>query len=585
MSTMRIVARLIAYRPLLFATNIVLWMTIHGFPLWIGVLVQQVLDRLSGHAAMTDSIWLLIGLVVVSMVARAVTVVTGMYVDFTLTFIFGTLVRRNVLAHLLRKPGARALPSSPGEALSRLRDDAGELAMFGTWTTDLIYLPVLFLAALIMLCTVSIPLTLVVLLPLVGLLLMIKSARQKLEDNRKQARAAAGRVTGFVGDVFAGVHAVKSARAEEAVVAHFQTLNEQRKKTSVQDRLFESLLETGYDQCLQVGIALLLVVAAWGMTDGSLTVGELALFLFYLDWLGSRMHFFGRILARWKQVGVSIERAAELQGAAAADLTAHAPVHLDGSLPDVPPRAVVAEERLRLLEAEGLSYHHESGRGIAGIDLRIERGTFTVITGRIGAGKTTLLRTLLGLLPAQAGEVRWNGVAVAQPGAFFTPPRTAYTPQVPHLFSSSIRANITLGQPELTAEQVEAAVQAAVLERDLAGIAEGLDARVGVSGVKLSGGQRQRVATARMFAQGADLLVLDDVSSALDVDTERQLWERLTAHGDRTCLVVSHRPAALRRADQIVLLQDGRVADCGTLEELLARSEEMRALYEITEAE
>jgi ATP-binding cassette subfamily B protein len=199
--------------------------------------------------------------------------------------------------------------------------------------------------------------------------------------------------------------------------------------------------------------------------------------------------------------------------------------------------------------------YESSDAGIRDATFDVPAGSFTVVTGGVGAGKSTLLRALVGLEPSD-GSVRWNGVDIADVAAWFVPPNAAHLPQVPRLFSESLAANIGLGR-ELG--RLDTVLEQTTLTEDLAEMPEGSATTVGSRGLRLSGGQAQRVATARALLTKPELLVVDDLSSALDVKTERDLWQRLRDEGSSTVIAVSHRQFVIDQADQVITVEAGRV--------------------------
>jgi ABC-type multidrug transport system fused ATPase/permease subunit len=573
LSTLGVIRELIRYRPGRFFFSFFMWAVVHGSPLLFGILIGQVFDRLAGDAGLASTAWTPVAIFTALVIGRNGIIWLGdrswinHWNEVTL------MVQRNLLRWLLEAPRSRVMPLSPGEAVSTFRDDVEDLLEYLENWVDMGGLVIFGVGSILIMATIDLRLTLLLLIPVLLTGVITQALGPQIRKRRRAMREATDDVTGYVGETFGAVQAIKLFRAEEPVLVRFANLNRTRHRAALADTFLTELLRGVNRNMATIAIAVVLIVAAASLESGAMSLGALTVFLTYLPRLTDYMAFIGDIIAQHRRTGVAFERIRQLAvDATDADLLERTRVPLTGA-------AVVVEERgVEVIPLQRLSVRnlvHES------IDFDLDRGSFTVVTGKIGSGKSTLVRALLGLIPA-TGEVRWNGELVEDRASFFVPPRSAYTAQVPRLFSESLADNIALGH-RAAREHLRQAVQLAVLDPDLERLEQGLETMVGARGVKLSGGQVQRSAAARMLATEAELLVFDDLSSALDLHTEAELWRRLFEQREATCLVVSHRKAALERADQIILLDRGELVAKGRLDELLAAVPLMRDLWETGE--
>ncbi|MET7670438.1 ABC transporter ATP-binding protein [Micromonospora luteifusca] len=375
---------------------------------------------------------------------------------------------------------------------------------------------------------------------------------------RATVSARAAFATALV-SVLSSARTVKLAGASAAVLRHLADLDvlrsdRQRREISVQvwSRSTPSLASG------------LLPIGAWALyLNGSLSAGAV---LVAVSTLGAARWFAwttASLISQLPSARVWTRRTAAMTGVGAYSAAVSAVDLAAGTAPapTPPPR-----HPLRRLELRGFGVVHSDGMvAVRDVNLTVQRGQLVLVVGPVGSGKSSLLRALAGIVH-HTGELTWNGDPVTEPELFLRPNQVGYVGQLPRVLSGTVADNIALGH------QVDAAgaVSTAQLDHDLAAAGGGLGLLIGHKGTRLSGGQLQRLALARALAPRTELLVADDVSSALDVTTELALWQALRGHGV-TVVGSTAKRAALVRADHVVVLLGGTVAAQGTWQDLEGR--------------
>ena len=570
-----------------FWTAYVAFVAFFAFPALTGYILGQAFDALTDND--TRRLYWIAGALAVAEVLRLVVLHYGA-VQFTRSwYLMKSQMQGNMLIGQVSSGGVDAGQpvGSAGQSVTRFRDDTEDVALFIDGWLDVSGAFVFAVIALWVMASIDATATAVVLIPMAAVAIVTKMLDTRIKYYRRADREATAAVTGLVGDVMAGATSIKVNDAVGPVLGRLRRLVDVRRHTATRDRVFDDALQSVTTGSGDVAMGLVLITAAGAIASGRFDLGELVLFTVYLGWLGFFPRMIGRTIARFNQAVVAFNGMRWLVARQDPEWVArhrHLPVARDGD--------VVREHRERIplaeLRVENLTAVYAEGEaGVRNVSFAVPRGSFTVVTGPVGSGKSTLLRALLGLVwqaEEQSGRVLWNGVEVDDRAAFFVPPQASFLSQVPQLLSDSLADNILLGTHvgrgggdhmsdtngsngsavvagmDGSEDPLWWALKVASVDTDVAEMDAGVDTLIGPRGLRLSGGQRQRVAAARSLVQRPELLVLDDLSSALDVETELRLWSNLAEAGI-TVIAVSHRKVAFDRADQVLTLDQGRLVD------------------------
>ncbi len=457
--------------------------------------------------------------------------------------------------------------SSTGDLLTRLTSDVNNLrelmvgALLSILSEGLVLVGFL---AVMYLMEWRLALVATIAMPLVFALMVVYGGR--IRAATREQRRYEGELAGRLTEVLGGIHLVQLFAREQEEDERLRRLNRRSLRTGLETTRLEARLNRSVEVTVALATAVTLWVGATQVIAGRLTPGELIVFVAYMQSFYRPLKRIARVSRRASKAAVSVERIAEV--------LAEQPTVVDGGREAPPLRGAV----------ELHDVHHSYIDGVPvlrGIDLSIAPGQMVALVGPTGAGKTTILGLVPRLHDPDAGRVLIDGIDVRELTLRSLRDQIAVVPQDGMLFGGTIRDNIAYGRPEATEDELRAAAEAALVDEFVQRLPDRYDTRIGERGVTLSGGQRQRLAIARALVKDAPIVLLDEPTTGLDTSSEAlvlEALERLLA--DRTALVIAHRLATVRRADAIVVVEDGRIAECGTHDDLAARGRAYARLLE-----
>ena len=451
-------------------------------------------------------------------------------------------MRSGILSKLLSAESGAVGGYHSGELLNRMFSDAGICAAA---ISDLVPSAVNLVTQLV--CAAVL---MIVLEPWFALLFTAAGAvlfgvtrlmRGRLKGLHKQVQAREGAVRSFLQEALESLPVIKVFGAGSRVERRNSDNQQAHYDIRMKRRTFGILAGAGFGLVFQAGYVLALVWGAFGICSGSMTYGTLTAVLQLVNQIQSPFAGLSSLFPQYYAAAASAERIMELE-----------------ALPqEKPAEKTLSYSGFRELRVSGLNFSYGRNDVITRADFTLEKGSVTALTGISGGGKSTLFMLLLGVYQPQGGKIEFIGADGAYAPGQSVRNMLAYVPQGNCLFSGTIRENISFLSESPDDDRIMQAVQAACAAEFIRALPEGLDARIGEGGAGLSEGQAQRIAVARALYSGAGFLLLDEATSALDEQTESRLLENIAAMDEKTVLIVTHRPAALKICGQKLTLKDG----------------------------
>ena len=470
-------------------------------------------------------------------------------------------LRNDLFAHLEKLPLGYYQSQRTGDLMSRAVNDINAVRMLlGPGFLNLVNTPLYLVYAAVFMLAMNVRLTLAVGACLMLLALVFGGFRDRIRRASLRVQRQMSRMSAHVQENLSGMHVVKAYVQAEPQTARFSELNREYQARSMDLARVRGLINPLMLALHGFTVLVVLWYGGWLVLSGQTGVADLVAFIFYLNVLAWPMAAFGWMISLMERGRAAMERLEEI-------------FEVEPSIAD-PERPVAVTDKARGIEFDRVSFaYNGAARGEAvlrDISFEVAPGRKIAIVGRTGSGKSTLTHLIPRLYDVTSGAIRMGGVDIRSLSLEELRGAIGYAPQDPFLFSTSIQENLKFGDAGATEQEVRRVLDVADLQSEVEVFPEGIDTRVGERGIALSGGQKQRATLARAILADPELLILDDCLSSVDSQTEHRILRGFeNVLKDKTCILISHRMAVIKEADEILVLEDGRIVERGDHDSLM----------------
>jgi ATP-binding cassette, subfamily B, multidrug efflux pump len=483
-----------------------------------------------------------------------------MYKLFGGAFLVERKLRSRFMKHLLKMSPTFYEKNRTGDLMARATNDLKAISItagFGILT--LVDSSVWMLTLIITMgLLISWKLTIAAILPLPIMAYIMQIYGNRIHKRFMEAQDAFGELNDRVLESVAGVRVIRAYVQEEADGRRFHQLTEDVFEKNIKVARIDSLFDPTVKILVGLSYMIGLGYGAYLVFNQAITLGDLVAFNVYLGMLIWPMFAIGELINIMQRGNASLDRVNET-------------LSFQETVEN--PAQPIKVENPERIDFEKVTFRYPSSKedNLTNISVQLQKGQTLGIVGKTGSGKTTFIKQLLRQYPLGTGELSISGVPLKEQTLYQVRKWIGYVPQDHVLFSKSVKENILFGNSEATEQELEKAIDLSALRKDLEMLPEGLETLVGEKGVALSGGQKQRISIARALIRNPEILILDDSLSAVDAKTEKRIIDNIRdIRKDKTTIITTHRMSAVQHADQILVLDDGRVIEEGTHEQLLS---------------